>query len=230
MTQSTAAMLKSFRRLTSPVYPNQEPRARARPARECGGGKETLPRSVQAGLYQHNQHTRTPTRTSTLRKTRTVHPRSRRSQSERLPQPYLGQHTHPPPLDRPRPSWTPSRGARGRAGVGPPRRRTLSGECQPTRDAPPNSTNNPTLGWSYGKEAQQGHVPSRYSEEGKDEEGDAGARTRSGGEDQQEPGTRLNEEPSLRPCSRGPTGPKAKATTKDQRSDGRSEAEAWSLF
>nr|DAS95331.1 MAG TPA: hypothetical protein [Caudoviricetes sp.] len=29
---------------------------------------------------------------------------------------------------------------------------------------------------------------------------------------------------SLPPCPRGPTGPQARATTKDQRSDGRSEA------
>ena len=82
--------------------PQQRARSKGEARLGMRGRKGTLPRSVQAGLYQHNQHTHGPTPASTLRKSRTVHPRSRGSQSERLSRPRPGQHTRTPPFGRPR--------------------------------------------------------------------------------------------------------------------------------
>lgn len=66
----------------------------------------TLPRSVQAGLYQHTQHTHDPTRASTRRKIRTIHPEATRADLRALRSPIQAAHT-PTPLGRPRLSWTP---------------------------------------------------------------------------------------------------------------------------
>nr|DAR55518.1 MAG TPA: hypothetical protein [Caudoviricetes sp.] len=111
-------------------------------------------------------------RQSTLRKTQTVHPRGRVSQSERLSRPQVGQHPRPTLFGRQRATQGPSRAASALAAGPQPPQSTL-GERQPTRDAQPNSTNHPTHCLTPEQGRRRGHVPSRYSKEGKDNEEDS---------------------------------------------------------
>jgi hypothetical protein len=150
--------------------------------------------------------------------------RSHRSQSERLSRPTPGQHTRPPPLGRPRPSRTPSRGARGPPPARPPRRRVLSGECQPAGDDQATQPQpNLLLGLTARKPRTSGPSPVQQEEQGRC----GGCSVLVLAQAPKTDGSQKRDSasnPSPRPCSRGPTRPKAKATTKDQRSGGRSEA------
>ena len=104
----------------------------------------TLPRSVQAGLYQHTQSIREPDTQSTPTANT---PRSRRRRSEHLSHPHPGQHTRPPLFGRQRGSWTPSWGARGPTAAPAAAAVSTLGESQPARDDQPNVTTTQPSTW-----------------------------------------------------------------------------------